>query len=47
MNGDIVLDDVWALLEEWRADHPEGNAEHDQKWNDACTVMAWIKEDLE
>ena len=41
------LNEIWVLLNEWRGDNPEGVEENDEKWNEACTAMAWIEEDLE
>jgi hypothetical protein len=38
---------VWLALEGYR-EHviPEGNKENDQAWDDVCTAMATIQEDL-
>lgn len=39
---------VWDALEEYRDDCiPEGHDLYDEKWNDICTAMAWIAEELE
>lgn len=38
---------VWAALEAYRADLiPEGDPDYDEQWNDICTAMAVIEEDL-
>ena len=38
---------VWAALEAYRADLiPEGEEAYDEEWNNICTAMAWIEEDL-
>ncbi len=38
---------VWAALEAYRADLiPEGEPAYDEEWNDICTAMAVIEEDL-
>ena len=42
------LEIVWAALEAYRADLiPEGDEMYDNIWNEVCTAMAWIEEDLE
>jgi hypothetical protein len=41
------LNQLWVLLEQWREHYPEGVEENDKAWNDACTAMTWIEEDLE
>ena len=42
------LEVVWHALECYREDSiPEGNEDWDNEWNDICTAMAWITEDLE
>lgn len=39
---------VWAILNEWRTDHPEGESkENEQKWEEACVAMEWLLEDME
>jgi hypothetical protein len=39
---------VWNALEEYRENCiPEGQKQYDEKWNDICTAMALITEDLE
>ena len=39
---------IWAALEAYRADLiPEGQPEYDEEWNNICTAMAVITEDLE
>lgn len=41
------LDQVWAALWEYREKQiPEGDSEHDEEWDDLCTAMAWILEEL-
>jgi hypothetical protein len=41
------IDIVWAALEAYRADLiPEGDEQFDEIWNDICTAMAVIEEDL-
>lgn len=43
----IDLNVIWDALHEYRENNiPEGNPEHDDKWSDICTQMAWISEDL-
>jgi hypothetical protein len=37
---------VWGMLEGWRDHHPEGTQHNDEFWNEVCTAMAWIEEDL-
>ena len=42
------LQTVWAALEAYRSDLiPEGDPDYDEKWNNICTAMAVISEDLE
>jgi len=41
------LEHVWWALEGWRDHHPEGTKHNDLFWNEVCTAMAWIEEDLE
>ena len=39
---------VWAALEAYRADLiPEGDPDYDEQWDDICTAMAVIEEDLQ
>jgi len=41
------LEVVWEALEAYRSDLiPEGDSHYDEIWNDICTAMAWIQEDL-
>jgi hypothetical protein len=41
------LDIVWAALEAYRADLiPEGDEMYDKIWNEVCTAMHYIAEDL-
>jgi len=37
------LDVIWHALECYREDCISGD-EHDQAWDDICTVMAWISD---
>jgi hypothetical protein len=38
---------VWAALDAYRADLiPEGDESYDEEWNNICTAMAVITEDL-
>ena len=39
---------VWDALEGYRENCiPEGHDLYDEQWNDICTAMAWIAEELE
>lgn len=39
---------LWEALGDYRDKViPEGDAGHDEKWDDLCTVMAWIQEELD
>jgi len=45
------LEVIWDALHEWQdfmyyADK-EKEQETEERWDDICTAMAWIKEDLE
>jgi hypothetical protein len=41
------LEVIWEALGAYRADLiPEGDSHYDAVWNDICTAMAWIQEDL-
>jgi hypothetical protein len=41
-----IIDFLWDVLCDYRDQViPEGVAVHDEKWNDICTVMAWLEED--
>ena len=45
------LSTIWTALEEWQ-DEYEGRAAvgtdtYEQRWDDICTAMAWIAEELE
>ena len=53
VSGDVDsgLETVWEARWEWQ-DAPEGRAAvgtdtYEQRWDDICTAMAWIKEALE
>jgi len=44
------LSTIWTALEEWQEEY-EGRAAvgtdtYEQRWDDICTAMAWIHEDL-
>ncbi|CAB4134156.1 hypothetical protein UFOVP266_25 [uncultured Caudovirales phage] len=41
------LEEIWKALEDWREAHPEGDALRDAQWDEICTAMAWIGEDLD
>lgn len=42
------LDIIWDALEAYRADLiPEGDEQFDEIWDDICTAMAIIEEDLQ
>lgn len=41
------LDTLWQALEAYREDCiPERDESYDSQWNDICTAMAWIREEL-
>jgi hypothetical protein len=41
------LDFIWQALEAYRDEViPEGKPSHDEEWDDICTAMWWITEDL-
>jgi hypothetical protein len=45
------LEVIWEALEAYRSDLiPEGDSHYDEivgnDWNEICTAMAWIQEDL-
>ena len=41
------LNVIWAALEAYREDLiPERHSEHDEIWDEICTAMSWIAEDL-
>ena len=43
-----MIDIIWKALEEYREKViTEGIEKNDEEWNDICTAMAWITEDLE
>jgi hypothetical protein len=43
-----MLDTIWQGLEGYRENCiPEGDKQYDEEWNEICTAMAWITEDLE
>jgi hypothetical protein len=42
------LNIIWAALEAFREDCiPEGDSNYDRQWNDICTAMALLTEELE
>lgn len=41
------LEIIWDALAAYREDLiPEGDEIYDKEWDDICTAMAWITEDL-
>lgn len=47
-NLDSILNTIWEALEAYRENCiPEGDSDYDEQWDDICTAMAWITEDLE
>jgi len=40
------LSTVWASLEEWQDVYEGGRVDHEERWDDICTAMAWIAEEL-
>ena len=45
------LSTIWEALEEWQEEY-EGRAAvgtdtYEQRWDDICTAMAWVSEELE
>lgn len=41
------LEVIWDALFAYRADLiPEGDPGYDEQWNEICTAMHWISEDL-
>ena len=47
----VWLSTIWTALEEWQ-DEYEGRAAvgtdtYEQRWDDICTAMAWLAEDLD
>jgi hypothetical protein len=51
-NTQSQLDVIWEALHEFRSScileglSNELDEEHDNQWNEICTAMAWIEEDL-
>jgi hypothetical protein len=45
------LEVIWDALHEWQDIHegrnPVGKETYEERWDNICTAMAWIKEDLE
>lgn len=38
---------VWAALHSHRENCiPEGTPEYDEEWDEICTAMAWVREEL-
>lgn len=45
---DSWLETVWDALHAYREDLiPEGDEQYDEIWNDICTAMAWITENVD
>lgn len=43
-----LIETIWEALEGYRENCiPEGVDNNDQQWNEICTAMAWLTEDLE
>ena len=42
MNEQNIIDFLWEVLGEYRE---RCIPENDKKWDDICTVMAWLAED--
>jgi hypothetical protein len=41
------LETVWDALHGFREDCiPEGDSDFDRQWDDICTAMAWLAEEL-
>lgn len=41
------LSTIWDALEDYREKSiPEGEVAYDQQWDDICSAMAWIREEL-
>jgi len=41
------IETIWEALHEFRdVNIPEGPPHHDEQWDDICTAMAWITEEL-
>jgi len=41
------LEAVWSALQHWRHNLLEaGDEEDDKDWDEVCTVMAWLTEEL-
>ena len=47
-NPESWLDCIWKALNAYRFELiPEGDAAMDEEWDEICTAMAWIREELE
>ena len=47
-NRESWMESVWVALHGFREDCiPEGDEDYDSEWNDICTAMAWIREELD
>ena len=51
LDKEAWLSTIWTALEEWQ-DEYEGRAAvgtdtYEQRWDDICTAMAWLAEELE
>ena len=44
------LEVVWEALHDWEAEHEDrvavGTETFEERWDDICTAMAWIHEEL-
>jgi hypothetical protein len=46
-NPESWMPALWEALEAFRENcAPEGNPESDADWDDLCSIMAWLREDL-
>jgi len=44
---DSWLETIWDALHGFREDCiPEGDTSYDEQWDDICTAMAWITEEI-
>jgi hypothetical protein len=48
MKDQNIIDFLWEVLGDYRHQViPEGVPAHDAKWDNICTVMAWLEEDYQ
>lgn len=44
------IETVWEALHEWQDEHegrnPAGGTTFEERWDDICTAMAWIEEQI-